>query len=102
MGDPLHSSSKWFGKLPRCATPKTMVAAGSTAVTDVLVMLKIVEQAGEPVHGVIGVPLEFMMNPLLSYVTPPQLEVKLASALVMFSSVQPPGPTLITYGPWPL
>src|SRR5438876_9053180 len=102
MGEPPQYAWKWFGKLPRCATAKTMLTAGSTTVIVVLVMLKIVEQAGEPVHGVIGAPLEFMTKPLLSYWTPPQDELKLASLLVMFSSVQPPGPTLMTYGPWPL
>src|SRR5262245_52801189 len=96
LDPPPQYSSKWFGKLPRCATAKTIWTAGSTAVICELVMLKAVEQAGAPVQGLITAPLNLMTKPLLSYWLPLQVELKFASLLVWFSSVQPPGPTLMT------
>jgi hypothetical protein len=92
LDPPPQYSAKWFGKLPRCATAKTILTAGSTAVTVVLVMLKAVEQAGAPVQGLTGAPLSCTTKPLLSYWMPLQVELKVASLLVVFSSVQPPSP----------
>src|SRR5262249_61877309 len=93
---PVQSSARVCGSFPRCAPAKTPLPGGSTAVICVLVMLKAVEQAGAPIQGLIGAPLNLMTKPLLSYWTPLQVELKFASLLVWFSSVQPPGPTLMT------
>src|SRR5262249_58055684 len=89
-------SSKWCRKHSRCETAKTIWTAGYNEVICELVILKAVEQDGAPVQGLITAPLNLMTKPLLSYWLPLQVELKFASLLVWFSSVQPPGPTLMT------